>query len=161
MFKGLLKKIDIIKERLAGIKNIVNYVGGNSPIMRDLAKEYLEKAGLKVELMNCSEETEAAKILSTTYYGVCILFMKRVLEMCEDLDLDFSNIYTRWNTTYNDGMVLIGLPHVRRPVLLPEKGEVGGHCVIPNLRLLPVQIMDWKTFLNRVNEGLKRRNREV
>ena len=87
---------------------------------------------------------ELAKLLDTTYYGYNILFAKYVNEMCQENDLDFDNVYTKPNKTYNSGYTELGKTNVIRPVLTPPDGEIGGHCVTQNFKLLPAgKLKDW------------------
>jgi hypothetical protein len=41
---------------------------------------------------------------------------------------------TDFNKTYNAGYVL--KPNVIRPVLYAPSGKIGGHCVVPNAKIL-------------------------
>lgn len=107
----------------------------------DLAEEHFKKLGLKVEWFKKAEETELAKIMSTTYYGLAIIFCKWLKKHCDQEGLDFENIYTRFNQAYNEGYQA-DLPHVHRPVLKPQPGKIGGHCVVPNAMILKKLIRD-------------------
>lgn len=119
-----------------GIKTFVKYVGG-SPSAVEKALKYYEEIGLKGHSLGTSQHTEMAKILSTTYYGWCILYTKQVAKLCDRYGLDFDAVYTHPNTTYNEGYVELDKPNVVRPVLFPPEGKIGGHCVSQNFELLP------------------------
>lgn len=90
----------------------------------------------------CARESELAKMVSTTLYGINIAAITDVSRMCEKYKVDFDTVFTRWQTGYNDGYSKLGKPNVCRPVLTPipknEEGErvIGGHCVIPNSVIL-------------------------
>jgi len=62
--------------------------------------------------------------------------------MCEKNGLDFSKVFTEWQTGYNAGYTSLGKPNVCRPVLtpVPRNAEgnrvIGGHCVLPNCLIL-------------------------
>ena len=43
---------------------------------------------------------------------------------------------TKFNHTYNEGYKKLGKTYVVRPVLYPTD-KIGGHCIIPNAKLLP------------------------
>jgi len=114
------------------IKTFVKYLGGLSePI-----KEYFEKARIKIKMFDKPETTELLKILSTTYYAWNVVFCKEVLRICEDLGLDFDEVYTYPNNTYNNGYKKLDKRNVRRPVLKPTEGPIGGHCLMQNCELL-------------------------
>ena len=55
--------------------------------------------------------------------------------MCDELDVDFEDAATSWNNGYNEGYNKLGMGHVTRPVLYPPD-KIGGHCIIPNTKLL-------------------------
>lgn len=95
---------------------------------------------LQIRVFRCqSEESELAKLLSTTYYGLLIAFHHDVYRLCRTRNLSFFNVMTHWSETYNQGYERLNKPHVRRASLqpIPEPDEkIGGHCVIPNCHLL-------------------------
>lgn len=82
------------------------------------------------------EEAEAAKLFSTSYYGVIIRFMQDVYEYCETNDLDFDNVYTKTNLIYNEGYKKMNMEHVVRPVLTYGGRGIGGHCIHENAELI-------------------------
>ncbi len=90
----------------------------------------------------CARESELAKMVSTTLYGINIAAITDVSRMCEKYNVDFDTVFTRWQTGYNEGYSKLGKSNVCRPVLTPipknEEGErvIGGHCVIPNSVIL-------------------------
>src|SRR5207248_2966594 len=57
-------------------------------------------------------------------------------KLCENTNINFDEAVTDFNTTYNQGYVKLGKKNVVRPVLSAPKGAIGGHCVIPNAKLL-------------------------
>ncbi len=120
-----------------------------------LAKLHFEDLGVKTVRFNSPRESELAKILSTTYYGWNIIFEKFVHRLCKEQGLEFDNVYTKLNTLYNEGYAKT-LPYVRRPVLKHEDGEIGGHCIVPNARIINSWINDEFTqFLLAQNEKAK------
>lgn len=82
------------------------------------------------------ESTEALKLWDTTYYGWNIVFERAVKAYCDRFNLDFNVVYTEANRTYNKGYANLGRNDVQRPVLAHMDGPIGGHCVVPNARLL-------------------------
>jgi len=58
-----------------------------------------------------------------------------VYEFCKKNNLDYDLIYRDATETYNQGYTAMNMRHVRRPVLHHSEGEIGGHCIIPNLDL--------------------------
>lgn len=118
-----------------GIRTFVKYIGAED---REVAEEYsahLSGLGIASHICRNSRTTEYAKLLDTTYYGVCIAFHADVLRLCEREGLDFEEVMTLYNNTYNDGYTKLGKPNVVRPVLFGTK-KIGGHCVVPNAVIL-------------------------
>jgi len=114
------------------MKTFVTYL---APHNEEL-KSYFKSKGMKIEMLVNAKDTEALKLLDTTYYFWNIIFEKAVYEFCQQRGLDFSSIYTHANETYNDGYLMMGKDNVRRPVLKHIQGSVGGHCLVPNAEIL-------------------------
>jgi len=119
-----------------GIKTFVKFLGGERA---SEVADYFRRAGLKICLCDKSETTEAMKLFDTEYYRVCIEFCHRVKVFCEKNNLPFSEIYRLANITYNKGYEELGHSEFIRPVLEPIKGQIGGHCVLPNKKILENQ----------------------
>ncbi len=89
-----------------------------------------------------AKESELAKAVSTTLYGVNIAAINDVALMCEQHGVSFYTVFTKWQTGYNEGYRKLGKANVCRPVLTPipknDEGKqlIGGHCVIPNSVIL-------------------------
>ena len=115
-----------------GIRTFIKYL---APINKEL-KEYFGKVGIKIKMIDKSENTEALKLWSTTQYKRFIELEKEIYEWCEERGLDFDVIYSNANQTYNKGYKKLGMEHVIRPVLKHIKGKIGGHCVLSNNKLL-------------------------
>lgn len=128
-----------------GIKTFVKYL---APDNKEL-KRYFKKAGIKVKTFNKQETTELAKILDTTYYGWNIVFCKEVKRICDKYGLNFNDVYTEFNKTYNEGYIKLGKKNVVRPVLKPVKGKIGGHCIIQNCLLLKDKITELILSFNK------------
>lgn len=117
------------------IQTFIKFVGGNNGYNSYDAVRYLNKAGIRTKVFSSSESTEFAKIMCTTRYGVSIMEMKETEKECERLGVPFHEVYTEWNSAYNEGYVAMGSNQFFRPVLEPMRGEIGGHCVINNCDL--------------------------
>ena len=119
-----------------GLKTFVKYVGpvnhGDAPIF----KAHLESLGMKSEVFSSPETTELAKLLSTTYYGICIAWHGEMGKMCQEHGLDFTEVVSEFNKTYNQGYTELGKLNVVRPELYAPEKHIGGHCVIPNAKIL-------------------------
>lgn len=83
-----------------------------------------------------NSKTEIGKIFDTTYYGVCIAWHGETEKICKKFGVNFKEAVTDFNQTYNEGYTKLGKKNVVRPVLYPPKGKIGGHCIIPNAKIL-------------------------
>lgn len=116
-----------------GIRTFAKFLGGSEATG---VADYFRRCGLKVILCDAQETTEALKLFDTEYYRVCIEFAQRVKKYCDKHGLNFHEVYTLGNQTYNEGYTKLGMPEVVRPVLQPIMKEIGGHCLLPNKELI-------------------------
>lgn len=116
-----------------GIRTFVKYFGGEAAF---IAKRPFEDAGIICQANPLASNTEALKLWDTTQYGLMIMIQKMIKAYCEEHSLDFELIYTDANHTYDIGYEQLGRPEVARPYLKFMPGPIGGHCVIPNAKIL-------------------------
>lgn len=120
-----------------GVKRFVKYVGGDSKEELEAAGNHLRKLGLNVRLFENSTTTEMGKLLDTTYYATVVAWHGEMKKMCDKYNLDFDKTVTDFNETYNKGYSELNKKNVIRPVLYPPpENKIGGHCLIPNAKLL-------------------------
>jgi len=132
-----------------GIKTFIKYIGADNKNSGDLAKKHLEGLGIKTEIFYPSVTTEALKLWDTTQYGLMIVLNKEMKKWCDKYGLDFEKIYTEANKSYNEGYLKLKRPEVMRPYLKYIAGKIGGHCVIPNCRILDSEIAKFILKKNR------------
>lgn len=118
-----------------GILTFTKYFSGHCSATKQAVQPF-EEIGINCVQTGNYRNTELGKLLDTTYYGWNILFMKEVDKICKKLGADFDLIYRDFNESYNEGYTKLGQSNVVRPVLVPVKGKIGGHCVIPNCEIL-------------------------
>ncbi len=119
-----------------GLKTFTKYIGSDNKRTGLLAKNHLENMGIKTKVFISSKTTEMGKLLDTTYYGVCIAWHGEMKKVCDKLGINFEQAVNDFNDTYNDGYTKLGKKYVVRPVLYPPTHGIGGHCVIPNAKIL-------------------------
>jgi len=119
-----------------GIKTFVKYVGTDNEEAGKMAKEHLESLGIKVRVFSPSVTTELGKLFSTSYYGLCIAWHGEMKKMCDKFGVDFVEASSDFNRTYNEGYRELGVENVIRPTLYFPKEGIGGHCMIPNTKIL-------------------------
>lgn len=121
---------------LQGLKTFVKFFAGDQAVD---AAEIFANLGCNVRVHTghtAIEDLEALKLWDTTQYGWQIILMHLMKSWCDEKGLNFSMIYTEANKTYNEGYVKLGRPEVVRPYLKFVPGPIGGHCVIPNCKIL-------------------------
>lgn len=123
-----------------GIETFVKFVGGEKA---DPVAEYFMRAGMKVQLCRKPETTELAKILSTSYYALCIEYVKEAERLCQKENVPFGEAFTLFQKTYNEGYKKLGDSEFQRPNLQPLQKKQGGHCTVPNLEFLDSDFADF------------------
>jgi len=118
------------------MRTFIKIIGGETLKESLLASEHFESIGVKSLIYRTSSDSEAAKLLDTTYYMYNIFFNKKVWKLCKENNLNFDDVYTTTNEIYNDGYEKMGMKHVCRPILKYIKGRILGHCLEPNALLL-------------------------
>jgi len=127
--RGLHPNLDI------GIKTFLKYIGSEIKEAATLYSEHLNELQIPFYICKNTLTTEYGKLLDTTYYGLCIAFHADVKQLCDLNKLDFDEVMTSFNTSYNDGYIKLNKNNVIRPVLYATE-KIGGHCVIPNANIL-------------------------
>ena len=118
-----------------GIEKFCKFIGFNDHRLGKMAASHYEELGIDYCLEENSDSTELAKLLSTTYYGLCIAWHGEMKKMCDKYNVRF-DVIDEWTKTYNSGYKELGMPHVVRPALYPPKNGIGGHCIVSNVEIL-------------------------
>jgi UDP-N-acetyl-D-mannosaminuronate dehydrogenase len=119
-----------------GIKTFMKYIGADDRKSGDLTKKHFKSLGIKSKVFHPLITTEIAKLLDTTYYGLCIAWHGEMKKICDKFKINYKEAITDFNKTYNKGYKKLGKSNVIRPVLYPPKDGIGGHCIIPNVQIL-------------------------
>ena len=122
-----------------GLITFEKIVGSSNHSDALTVSKHLSHLNVKSHVCKNSETTELAKLLDTSYYGLCIAYHGEALRACEQFGAEFKDVMTFYNSTYNEGYKRLGKPNVVRPVLTPPSNGIGGHCVIQNAELLDKQ----------------------
>lgn len=124
------------------------YVGGTTKESTDAARKHFEKLGLQVKV-NCSVETELAKLFETTYRAWMVACFQEMHRISKRFGADFNEVV--------DMLEDIHLVRFNKPVHFPD--VIGGHCLIPNIELL-LKSYDSK-FLQLILESNEKRKEEM
>lgn len=128
-----------------GIRIFTKFFGGKKA---EEAAEIFRELGISVRTCEDPRNTEAGKLWSTTAYGLSIILEKEIKKYCDGYNIDFNIVYKEFTETYNQGYTELGMPNVARPVLKHMEGEIGGHCIIANCKLLKTKISKFILNLN-------------
>lgn len=116
-----------------GVRTFTKFFGG---LQAEQAAQIFREKGVSCVTTPKSETTEALKLFDTEQYRINILAEKAIYDFCKENGLDYDIVYTKANQTYNEGYSKLGMPQFSKYVLEHMEGEIGGHCVIPNAKLL-------------------------
>lgn len=122
-----------------GIKTFVKYFGG---ARAEEASKIFQRLGIKTKTTSNSDTTEALKLWDTTIYAWNVVLEKAIYKWCVDNNVDYDLVYTHANETYNEGYEELEHPEYKKYILKHMEGPIGGHCLMPNARLLDSWIAD-------------------
>ncbi len=88
-----------------------------------------------------TDALELTKLMETTYYGYLIAFRKDVDKKFVDMKLDPEVFWTFCEEVHEY--------LTNRPVMFNDGEPIGGHCVIPNLKLLPDNFEMYKGIVGK------------
>ena len=112
------------------------HVGAENPKTLNSAVKYLKAIGFsKVQKHKNPETVEFGKLYDTTYFGVVVAWVKSAKQMADHYGIDWADI-KKIDESYNAGVKATKQPYFVRPVLEPIPGPIGGHCVVPNAKIL-------------------------
>jgi hypothetical protein len=118
------------------LETFTKFIGSPDTKAIKLTEEHYNKIKIKYKSFDSFESTETAKLLCTSYYGMCIAWHDYMKSVCDENLIDFS-VIKHWNEIYNEGYKKLNASKYNRPILDPPKNhKIGGHCVIPNAKLL-------------------------
>jgi UDP-N-acetyl-D-mannosaminuronate dehydrogenase len=108
------------------IRRWTKYIGGAGPEAAVLAQDHFKKMGLKTKVLKSCAETELAKLFETIYRAWMIVCFQEMHRISRHLDASFDDVVDFIEDTHR--------VRFDRPVMFPD--VIGGHCQIPNTRLL-------------------------
>lgn len=100
------------------------FVGAIEPSAAQQAVDHFESLGFTTRLLSSPEATELAKLTETSYFGLLIAWAQEVERYCDQVSVPYDEVVSIYEE--------IGFFPQRKYV----SGIIGGHCVMPNLKLL-------------------------
>jgi UDP-N-acetyl-D-mannosaminuronate dehydrogenase len=131
------------------LKRWTKYVGGVNEEAAEKAKKHFEKLGLKTKVLKGCIETELAKLFETTYRAWMIACFQEMHRISRHFGADFDSVVDFIEDTH--------LVRLDRPVMFPD--VIGGHCIIPNTKLL-LKAYD-SEFLRLILKSNEKRKKEI
>lgn len=102
----------------------VKFVGGMTPEAGRRAGEHFASVGMKTKVLGTPEAAELAKLTETTYFGVLIAWAQEVERYCKAVGANYEEVIAFYEE--------VGF----FPPVKYFPGVIGGHCVMPNIRIL-------------------------
>jgi len=118
---------------IGGFRTFRRMIGGK--MSREVGDIY-RGWGMEVEEYERGIITELGKLLSTTRYGIGIIFAKVEEEMCKGYGIKYEEVVLKYQRMYNDGYKKMGEERFMQSLLVPPDNGCGGHCVVPNAVIL-------------------------
>lgn len=97
-----------------------------------------ESLGARVRVVDSTDATEFIKIRSTSKFGINLVWADYEKSVADDIGMNFG-ILKEFDEDYNKLYIKLGMEWAQQYILDPPEGQIGGHCVIPNAKLLNEQ----------------------
>jgi UDP-N-acetyl-D-mannosaminuronate dehydrogenase len=102
----------------------MKFIGAMDSASGELAAAHFESVGLKTKVLSSPEATELAKLTETTYFGLMIAWAQEVERYCDQSGQRYEEVVSFYEE-------IKFFPPVK---YVP--GVIGGHCVMPNIKIL-------------------------
>lgn len=106
------------------LRHYVKFVGATDQAAGEEAAEHFSSFGLKTKILSSPEATELAKLTETTYFGLIIAWAQELERYCDESGQNYDEIVSFYEE-------IKFFPPVK---YFP--GTIGGHCVMPNIKIL-------------------------
>ncbi len=122
------------------LKTFTKLIGADEYKQGLRVKKHFKELGINSEIVGDTKTAELGKLLDTTYYAHNIVFAGFAKSLCDGLGVRYEDAYVKFNQEYNKGYSKLGKTNVIRPILQPPGKKIGGHCLIPNAKILKKQV---------------------
>jgi UDP-glucose 6-dehydrogenase len=109
---------------VADLMRYKKFIAAVDPATAVRAQEHFRQAGMRTQLVSQPETLELAKLAETTYFGVIIAFAQELNRYAAAAGADYDEAASFFDE----------VDYLPRTRYFP--GVIGGHCVIPNIRLM-------------------------
>lgn len=109
---------------LQEMRSYTKFVAAIDPADAAYAAEHFKAASLKTKVLAAPEATELAKLTETTYFGLMIAWAQEIERYCDRTGQSYDEIVSIYDE----------IPFFPTTKYFP--GVIGGHCVMPNIKIL-------------------------
>jgi UDP-N-acetyl-D-mannosaminuronate dehydrogenase len=109
---------------LQELRHYTKFVGATDSASAQYAAGHFGAAGLKTKVLASPEATELAKLTETTYFGLLIAWAQEVERYCDQAGTSYEEIVSIYDE----------ISFYPKTKYFP--GVIGGHCVMPNIKVL-------------------------
>lgn len=106
------------------LQSYAKFVGSDDPAAGSRVAAHLEAAGMTTKMLSSSRASELAKLTETTYFGVLIAWAQEVERYCDVSGVGYEEVAS----FYKEIKFF--------PPVSYFPGVIGGHCVMPNIKIL-------------------------
>jgi hypothetical protein len=100
------------------------FIGAADSDAGERAARHFQSVGVKTKVLSSPEATELAKLTETTYFGLLIAWAQEVERYCDAIGADYGDV----SSFYEEIKFF--------PAAKYFPGVIGGHCVMPNIKIL-------------------------
>jgi UDP-N-acetyl-D-mannosaminuronate dehydrogenase len=109
---------------LEELSHYTKFIGALNPSAGEAAAQHFQSVGLKTKVLASPEASELAKLTETTYFGLMIAWAQELERYCDESGANYEEVISFYEE-------IKFFPPVK---YFP--GVIGGHCVMPNIRIL-------------------------
>ena len=136
----------------------VRWLGSKNIDSLIMAGKLFKDIGIKVHPVENSLYTEVLKIMGTTKYLWNIRWAEVEKSICKKAKMPHRMV-NLWDSDYNELYDRLGMKGFKRYILTPPTSDtIGGHCLIPNFRMLKHYIRKKEFKLMEKYVQAKRKN---
>jgi len=135
------------------LRTYTKFVGALDRAAGERAAEHFRSVGLKTKILSSPEATELAKLTETTYFGLLIAWAQEIERYCDKSRQDYDEVVSFHQE----------IKYLPRVKYFP--GIIGGHCVMPNIKILskfePSLILETIRASNQMKIEREAQGREI
>jgi len=109
---------------LQELTHYTKFIGATNPAAGEYAARHFQSVGMKTQVLASPEASELAKLTETTYFGLMIAWAQELERLCDQAGADYNEVISFYEE-------IKFFPQVK---YFP--GVIGGHCVMPNIKIL-------------------------